>query len=165
MTTTSSPEHSRTFNWEDPLQYIDRGGTLSAADYLSALATGELPHQPFSVLMGMKIAEFEEGRVSFKVTPAEWHMNAWGVAHGGLVASLLDTAMAHAVHSAGGFGTTLELKVNYLRPATVQTSELTGTGTVIHRGKTVATTEGRVTDAEGKLYAHGTSTCMLLGTD
>lgn len=156
---------SRTFEWVNPREYVEEGSALGALEYMAAMATGDLPHQPFAVLMGMTVSEYEEGKVSFKATPSEWHMNAWGVAHGGLLASLLDTAMAHAVHSAGGFGTTIELKVNYLRPVTMQTPELTGTGTVVHQGKTIATAEARVSDAEGKLYAHGTSTCMLLKAD
>lgn len=84
--------------------------------------------------------------------------------HGGLAATLCDSAMACAVYSslpAGTDYTTLELKVNYLRPLTVQTGRVLCEGTVIHEGGRVATAEARVTDAGGKLYAHATSTCML----
>jgi uncharacterized protein (TIGR00369 family) len=89
--------------------------------------------------------------------------------HGGLAATLLDSAMGCAVHStlpAGKGYTTLELKVNFTRPITSDTGRIVCEGTVVHRGGRVATAEGRViAERSGKLLAHGTATCLILSLD
>jgi uncharacterized protein (TIGR00369 family) len=88
-----------------------------------------------------------------------------GTVHGGLAATLLDSAMGCAVHSTlpdGSGYTTLELKVNYTRPITVATGRILCEGTVVHRGGRVATAEGRLwAERSGKLLAHGTTTCLI----
>jgi uncharacterized protein (TIGR00369 family) len=106
-----------------------------------------------------------EGRVVFSAEPAEYHYNPLGTVHGGIAATLLDSAMGCAVQSllpAGTGYTTLEIKVNYLRPITSATGPVTCEGKIIHLGGRVATAEARLSDATGKLYAHGTTTCILL---
>ncbi|MBC8075392.1 MAG: PaaI family thioesterase, partial [Chloroflexales bacterium] len=98
-------------------------------------------------------------------TPAEYHYNPIGSVHGGVAATLCDSAMACAIHTtlpAGVGYTTLELKVNFVRPITVQTGRVTCEGTLIHMGGRVATAEARLTDASGALYAHATTTCLVL---
>jgi uncharacterized protein (TIGR00369 family) len=115
--------------------------------------------------MGMWIEEVSEGHVVFAAEPAEYHYNPIGTVHGGVAATLLDSALGCAVHSslpAGTRYTTLQLNVNYLRPITGKTETLYCEGNVIHVGGRVATAEGRLTDTEGKLYAHGTTTCIIL---
>lgn len=100
----------------------------------------------------------------FACEPAEYHYNPIGTVHGGLASTLLDSAMGCAVHStlpAGAGYTTLELKVNMLRPIAVSTGRLLCEGRTVHVGGRVATAEGRLTDEAGKLYAHATTTCML----
>src|SRR5438067_1988237 len=156
---------TRTITWEDPMPAVERGRTMSGLEYLKALQGGELPLPPIAVLMGMEITEVSEGRVVFSAEPAEYHYNPLGVVHGGVAATLLDSAMGCAVQSVlphGAGYTTLELKVNYLRPMTGATGIVYCEGKVIHVGGRIATAEARLTDTSGKLYAHGTTTCILL---
>jgi uncharacterized protein (TIGR00369 family) len=145
---------------------------------LRAIAAGELAGAPIADLMGFEAAEAEEGRVVFACVPREQHLGGsapygrsaayppmTGTVHGGLAATLLDSAMGCAVHSTlpdGSGYTTLELKVNYTRPITVATGRILCEGTVVHRGGRVATAEGRLwAERSGKLLAHGTTTCLI----
>jgi uncharacterized protein (TIGR00369 family) len=115
--------------------------------------------------MGMRFVEIEEGRAVFACEPAEYHYNPLGVVHGGLAATLLDSAMGCAVHSTLPVGvsyTTIEIKVNYLRALTSETGAVRAEGRVIKVGGRVAIAEGRVVDEAGNLYAHGTTTCLIL---
>jgi uncharacterized protein (TIGR00369 family) len=156
---------TRVISWEDPMAAVETGKTISGIEYLKALQSGELPPPPIAVLMGMWITEVSEGRVVFAAEPAEYHYNPLGTVHGGVMATLLDSALGCAVQSmlpAGISYTTLELKVNYLRPITTKTGTVYCEGKIIYVGGRVATAEGRLTDAAGKLYAHGTTTCIIL---
>ena len=156
---------TREIIWEDPTAAVQTGKTISGIAYLKALQSGELPPPPIAELMGMWIAEVSEGRVVFSLEPAEYHYNPLGTVHGGVMATLLDSAMGCVVQSmlpAGTSYTTLELKVNYLRPITSKTGIVYCEGKIIHVGGRVATAEGRLTGADGKLYAHGTTTCIIL---
>jgi uncharacterized protein (TIGR00369 family) len=159
----------RTVSWEDPVASASRGAGLAGIDYLKAIAAGEIPPPPIAVLLGFELEEVEEGRAVFAVTPSEFHYNPIGVVHGGLAATLLDSSMGCAVHStlpAGVAYTTLEFKVNFARAITGDTGRILCESTLIHRGRTVATAEGRVTaEASGKLLAHGTTTCLLFGAN
>jgi uncharacterized protein (TIGR00369 family) len=156
----------RTVTWDDPVASATRGAGLSGIEYLHAIAAAEIPPPPMAVLLGFELVEVEEGRAVFAVTPGEFHYNPIGVVHGGLAATLLDSAMGCAVHStlpAGAAYTTLEVNVNFARAITGDTGRVLCEATLIHRGRTVATAEGRVTaEATGKLLAHGTTTCLLL---
>lgn len=156
---------SRIISWEDPTPAVQKSKTMSGLQYLQALQVGDFPVPPIAALLGMEIAEVSEGRVVFAAEPGEYEYNPIGVVHGGIAATLLDSAMGCAVHStlpAGTAYTTLELKVNYLRPLTSNTGVVHCEGKVIHAGGRVATAEGRLTDASGKLYAHGTTTCIIM---
>jgi uncharacterized protein (TIGR00369 family) len=163
--TNLQTSRTRTISWEDPTEAVYTGKTISGIAYLRALQSGELPPPPIAVLMGMWIAEVSEGRVVFAAEPTEYHYNPLGTVHGGVMATLLDSALGCAVQSmlpAGTSYTTLELKVNYLRPITTKTGTVYAEGKLIHLGGRIATAEGRLTDADGKLYAHGTTTCIIL---
>jgi len=106
----------------------------------------------------------EKGKVIFSIVPQEFHYNPIGSVHGGVFCTMLDSALACAIHStlpAGTGYTTLELKVNFIRPLTLKTGKVLAIGTLVHVGRSVATAEGRIVDEEGKLYAHATTTCML----
>jgi uncharacterized protein (TIGR00369 family) len=106
-----------------------------------------------------------EGGATFAVNPAEYHYNPIGAVHGGLAATLLDSAMGCAIHStlpAGASYTTLEIKVNFVRPMTAETGRVRCEAKIIHVGGRTATAEGRIIDDAGKLYAHGTTTCLVL---
>jgi uncharacterized protein (TIGR00369 family) len=159
----------RTIAWDDPVAAAAAGAGLSGLEYLQRIAAGEIPPPPIAVLLGFELVTVEEGRAVFAVTPQEFHYNPIGVVHGGLAATLLDSAMGCAVHStlpAGMAYTTLEFKVNFARAITRDTGRVVCEGTLVHRGRTVATAEGRVTAADGgKLLAHGTATCLLFGAN
>ncbi len=155
---------TRTYGWSDPAPGAAAARGMSGLEYLHAIARGELPRPPIMDTLGIDGAEFEAGRAVFTVVPAEYHYNAIGVVHGGLAATLADSALGCAVHStlpAGAGYTTLELKVNFVRPLTTETGRISCEAKVIHAGGRVATAEARVTDADGKLYAHATTTCMI----
>lgn len=155
---------TRTIRWEDPKALAEVGRGLSGLEYLRKIVAGGLPPPPIGVLMNSGISELSEGRAVFTVEPAEYHYNPIGVVHGGLAATLLDSAMGCAVHStlpAGAAYTTLEIKVNYIRPMTAETGKVRCEANIIHVGGRTATAEGRVLDEEGKLYAHGTTTCII----
>jgi uncharacterized protein (TIGR00369 family) len=163
--TNLQASRTRVITWEDPTVAVQTGKTISGIAYLRALQSGELPPPPIAVLMGMWITEVSEGRVVFAAEPSEYHYNPLGTVHGGVMATLLDSALGCAVQSmlpAATTFTTLELKVNYLRPITAKTGTVYCEGKIIHVGGRIATAEGRLTDAGGKLYAHGTTTCIIL---
>lgn len=162
--TNLQASRTRVVTWEDPTAAVEMGKTISGIAYLKALQSGELPPPPIAVLLGMWISEVSEGRVVFAAEPAEFHTNPLGTMHGGVMATLLDSALACAIQSmlpAGTGCSTLELKVNYLRPITANTGTVYCEGKIIHIGGRTATAEGRLTDAGGKLYAHGTTTCII----
>ncbi len=164
MSAEKEGARTRTVSWEDPRALAEAGRGVSGLEFLQRVASGELPRPPISALMNFGLAELGEGWAVFTVEPAEYHYNPIGVVHGGLAATLLDSAMGCAVHStlpAGAGYTTLEFKVNFLRPLTAETGEVRCEARVIHVGGRTATAEGRVTDAGGKLYAHGTTTCII----
>ena len=165
MSDLQETRRTRTITWEDPTISAKKGRAMSGLDYLRAIQTGELPPPPIAVLMNMDIAIIEEGRVVFTSEPAEYHYNPIGSVHGGFAATLLDSALGCAVQTmlpAGVGYTTLEIKVNYLRPMTSSTGTVYSEGKIIYSGGRIATAEGRITDASGKLYAHATTTCIIL---
>jgi uncharacterized protein (TIGR00369 family) len=138
---------------------------MSGLEFLQSIISGELPIPPIAATLGFRLAQAVAGRVVFVAQPAEYHYNPIGVVHGGLAATLLDSCMSCAIQStlpAGVVYTTLELKVNFIRPITLGTGELRSEGTVVHAGSMTATAEGRLVDQAGKLYAHGTTTCIIL---
>jgi uncharacterized protein (TIGR00369 family) len=165
--TPAAPARMRTVTWEDPLASARAGATLSGIDYLRAVAQGKLPPPPIALLLGFDIEEVEEGRVVFIAETGEHQYNPIGVVHGGLAATLLDSAMGCAVHSLlpqGRGYTTLEIKVNYVRAIKLESGTLRAIGTVVHMGGKIATAEARLLDGDGRLCAHATTTCMLFGT-
>jgi uncharacterized protein (TIGR00369 family) len=116
-------------------------------------------------LLGMRFDDVDNGRIVISLDTRPDFANPLGAVHGGIAATLLDSAMGCAVHTtlpAGVGYTTLELKVNYIRAAQTDGTTLTAEGTVIHAGRRTATAEGKVTDDRGKLIAHATTTCLIL---
>jgi len=157
---------SLTVSWDDPQAAHNAGLKLGGIDYLRELIAGRIALPPIMKLLGFRFAKVEEGLVVFECEPGEQHYNAIGVVHGGLAMTLLDSAMGCCVHTRlpldKGYST-LEVKVNLVRAITAQTGTIRATGRVIHFGGRTATAEARLEDAEGKLYAHGTTTCILFG--
>ena len=132
--------------------------------FLRAIIDGTLPQPPISQTLGFHLVEAEPGRAVFAGEPERRHYNPIGSVHGVFAATLLDSALGCAIFSTlkqGDTWTTLELKLNYVRAMTAETGLVRAEGRVIHRGRTVATSEGDLKDAAGKLYAHATTTCMI----
>lgn len=155
---------TRTITWQDPIPGAQAGARMAGLDYLRAMARGELPPPPMMATLGFAMGEVEEGRVVFYADPDEYHYNPIGVVHGGLAATMADSVMGCAVHStlpAGAGYTTLEFKINFVRPLTRDTGRVFCEGRTIHVGGRVATAEAKLTDGEGRLYAHATTTCMV----
>ena len=132
--------------------------------FLKAIIDGTVPNPPISETLGFHLAEVDKGRAVFEGLPEYRHYNPIGTVHGGLAATLLDSALGCAIFSTlakGEAWTTLELKLNLVRPITADTGVIRAEGRIIHRGRTVATSEGTVKDRAGKLYAHASTTCMI----
>jgi uncharacterized protein (TIGR00369 family) len=160
----SDDVRTRTVTWADPAVHAWRASSGPGLEILKKVIAKELPSAPMASLMGYELVEAAEGRAVFTVTPAEFHYNPAGHVHGGFAATLLDSAMGCAVYTTvdeGSTYTTVELKVNYLRPITVATGLVTAVGTLLHRGRRTAMAEGRLEDASGKLLAHATTTCLI----
>jgi len=157
---------SLTVTWKDPMAMAQAARGMSGIDFLRGVRDGTIQPAPIQELIGMTLAEIEPGRAVWEVVPAEQHYNPIGVVHAGVAATLLDSAMACAVHSTIPLGkgyTTLEFKLNLVRAVTIKSGRLRAIGKVVHGGKTTATAEGRLEDAAGALYAHATTTCIILG--
>ena len=132
--------------------------------FLKAIIDGTVPNPPISELLGFHLVEAETGRAAFEGVPEFRHYNPIGTVHGGIAATLLDSALGCAIFSTiakGEAWTTLELKLNFVRPLSKDTGLVRAEGRVVHRGRTVATSEGDLKDRAGKLYAHATTTCMI----
>lgn len=161
-------ERTRTVTWSDPSLGITAATTLSGLEYLRAMARGDAPPPPLSLLMGFKLDVIEEGRVTIIVVPEEYHYNPFGVAHGGFAATLFDSSLGCAVQTLlppAHAAPTLQIQTNFVRPITIASGQLTCTGEVLHLGKKTATAEGKLTDASGRLYAHATGTFLIAGPE
>jgi len=168
MHTVDDPSlRTKTLTWHDPLPSLGEAASLSGLEYMRKLVAGELPPPPIAVLLGMSVAEVDEGRAVFEAEPGEHHYNPIGSVHGGFAATLLDSALGCAVHTtlpAGVGYTTLDLQVRYARGITVDTGTVRCEARVLHSGRRSAIAEAELTAvATGKLLAHGTTTCAILG--
>ena len=140
--------------------------SMSGLEFFEGIIAGRFPRPPISAVLDFEVVSAERGFVVFKGEPAFDFYNPLGSVHGGWTATLLDSCMGCAVHSmleAGQGYTTLELKVNFVRPITADTGTLFAEGRIINPGRTVATSEGKLVDPSGRIYAHATSTCLILG--
>ncbi len=157
-------ERTRTIVWQDPAPFRGTIAALSGLEYLRAMVRGEIPLPPIAALINYQLTGADEGHVIFEFTPEEYHFNPFGSTHGGIASAMIDSATACAVHStlpAGTGFTTLEIKVNFVRPITIESGRMRCEGRVVHEGARTATAGATVMDREGKLYAHGTSTCFI----
>ena len=156
---------TRTITWKDPDPTAAAAQRLGGLEFLRTMIAGELPPPPIAETLGFRLSEVDQGRAVFDAVPAEYQYNPIGVVHGGVAATLLDSAMTCAIQTmlpAGVGCTTLEIKVNYLRPITRDTGPLRCEAKVLHLGGRIGTAEGKLLDHGGKLYAHGTTTCIIL---
>jgi uncharacterized protein (TIGR00369 family) len=142
----------------------ERQKTMSGLEFVKGLASGELPLNTMAQTLGYDVVEAESGRVAITLHPSGAHLNPSGTVHGGLTATLLDSCMGLAIRSMldKGIGsTTLEFKISLVRAITLETGQIRAEGIVLNCGRRVGTAEGRVTDARGRLLAHGTTTCLI----
>ena len=154
----------RSYQWQDPAVPAAAAPALAGLDFLRAIADGTLPAPPVARTLGFDVAAVEPGRVVFKFTPAEYHYNPIGSVHGGVLATMCDSACGCAVHSmlpAGAAYTSQDLTVKFLRPVTASTGTLWCEGTVIHLGSRTALAQASLSDAGGRRYAHATSSCLI----
>ena len=151
---------TRTYGTVSPEQQKD----MSGLEFVRGLASGALPLNTIAQTLGYDVVEADKGCVVIALDPTGAHLNPWGTVHGGLTATLLDSCMGLAIQSMleKGFGsTTLEFKISLVRAITLETGRIRAEGKILNCGKRVGTAEGRVTDAAGRLLAHGTTTCLI----
>lgn len=143
---------------------VDQLRELDGLDLFRGIIAGRIPAPPITETMGFWLKEAEPGRVVFAARPERRHYNPIGSVHGGFAATLLDSAMSCAVHThlkKGSGYTTVEFKVNFVRPIMDTTGTVICEGRSINVGSRIGTAEGRIIDESGKLYAHGTTTCLI----
>ena len=151
----------------DPVETARNLVQLDGLTAMRAMIAGELPPPPIATLMGFELVEVEEGRVVFAVVPDDRHYNPIGTVHGGLAATLIDSATGCAVHTtlpAGTGYTTTDVQVRFVRPITRDTGRIECIGEVVHRGRTLATAEAKVVAGE-RLLAHGSASLLILPSD
>jgi uncharacterized protein (TIGR00369 family) len=161
----AAPLSHRDVTWQDPLVSAALARDLSGLDFLRGIAAGQIPPAPIAALLGMTVVHVEPGRVTFGLDVGEHLYNPIGSVHGGVFCTLLDSAMGCAVHASldrGQAYTTLELKVNIVKALTLKTPSVVATGQVISAGRRVVTASGQITGPDGTLYAHATTTCLVL---
>lgn len=163
--TATPPTRSLSFAWDDPNPNRAALRALPGLESIRAIQDGRIQPMPFAQVMGLSIPQAERGRVTFSFHPSELWENPMGTLHGGAIGTLLDSAMGMAVLSTLDQGvsyTTLEYKVNFMRPVLSTTGEVFAEGAVLHEGRSQAVVEARLTDANGKLFAMASSTCAIL---
>jgi uncharacterized protein (TIGR00369 family) len=159
------PTRERTCSWGDPAASAGAARTSAGLAVMQALARGELPAPPIIATLGFRLDSVEAGRVQFSFEPAEYHYNPIGSVHGGVYATLLDSATGCAVHSmlpAGVGYTSLDLTVKFLRPITVDTGRVRCTGTVPHLGGRTALAQAELRDPEDRLLGTAVSSILLI---
>ncbi|GAB3566554.1 PaaI family thioesterase [Spelaeicoccus albus] len=153
-----------TVQWEDPADGLAVMAELDGFDYLTKMAAREVPAAPIAAHIGMDILDVGHGTVTFSCRPDESHGNPMGAVHGGLVCTLLDSALGCATHTtlpAGTGYTSIEIKVNYLRPVMADSGPLVCTGRVTKPGRRVAFAEGDVADKNGKVVATASGSLLV----
>lgn len=162
--TAADPARERTHRWEDPRRTAAAALDVDGLTFLRMLASGEVPAAPIVGTLGMTLEEVEHGRVVFGLEPGEFHVNPIGSVHGGVYATLLDSAAGCAVHStlpAGTRYTSLDLSVKFLRPLSAGSGPVRCEGLVVHGGGRTTLAEARLFDGAGRLAAHATSSCLI----
>lgn len=158
-------DRTRTYSWEDTSTGLEAQKSLSGLEFLQQLLAGALPAPPIAKTLDFTITEVSRGRARFSVQPEEFHYNPIGMVHGGLAATLLDTAMGCAVHSVleKGVGyTTVDLHVTYVKALRHTARGVHCIGNVVHEGGRIVTASGELRDGDNVLYAHAITTCLLL---
>lgn len=156
---------SRTVSWNDPKTRVPDAENLTGRQYLEMWRDGTAPNPPFAELIGLTLAEVHEGRVVFTITPEEFLYNGIGFMHGGVTATLIDSAIGCSILTLmppGKAAVTLDLHVRYYKPIQAESGLLRCEGAILNIGRTTAAAEARLVDANGRLYASGTSACAIV---
>ncbi len=159
-----APVRERRISWTDPAVLAADAGTSGGLSFLEKIVSGELPPPPVAALLEMRLVGVERGKAVFAMTPAEYMFNPIGSVHGGMIATILDSAIGCAVQTtlpAGAVYTSIDIQVRFLRAVTLSSGEVTATGTVVHGGRRLATGEAVLHDAAGRICATATSSCMI----
>ncbi|MFC8661699.1 PaaI family thioesterase [Streptomyces sp. NPDC057199] len=155
---------TRTYEWEDPAILAEAAGRMAGIDFLREVQAGRLPAPPIGCSMDFALDEVEPGMAVFSLMPGEEHYNPIGSVHGGIFATLLDSAAGCAVQSTlpqGMAYTSLDLTVKFLRRITVDTGRVRAIGTIVNQGRQTALAQAQLVDAKDRLLAHATSSCLL----
>ena len=158
-------KHERTYRWADPAEIMAAAQGQSGLDLMRAMAEGRVPPPPVGSLIGVNGFTAEKGKVTMGFDPAEFHYNALGTVHGGVIATVVDMVLGSAVHStlkAGQGFTTLTLELKYHRAVTAKSGRLTAVAEVVTRGREIVTAEAKLIDKNDRLFANATSTLMIL---
>ncbi|NUS52125.1 MAG: PaaI family thioesterase [Nocardioidaceae bacterium] len=162
--TEQAVSRSRSTTWEDPAITAAQLGRTSGLEMLEAVRDGRLPAPPIAATLGFGLDVVEDGRAVFSLEPAEHHYNPIGSVHGGVFATLLDSAAGCAVHStlpAGSGYTSVDLNVKFVRGITAATGRVVAEGVVVNRGRRLVLAEARLVDGDGRLLATATSSCLV----
>jgi uncharacterized protein (TIGR00369 family) len=156
----------RTFSWTDPRSVAAAARGADGLTFLKSIAGRGRPQAaPIAECLAFELVEVEAGRTVFEVTASEFHYNPIGTVHGGLVATLCDSAIGAAVHSTlerGQGYTSIDLQVRFLKAVTAETGRLRCEGKVVHRGSRIVLGEAQLLDDQGKVYARASSSCLIL---
>ena len=158
-------KHTRTISWHDPKANMRDAASISGLDYLRTIRAGKREPPPVARLIGYRVAEVENGFAAFELEPAEYHYNPFATVHGGIVTTLMDTAMTACVLPTlekGYTCSTVEIKVNFVRSVSEKTGPIRCEARPVHVGKRLATVEAQVKDTAGNILAHGISTCSII---
>ena len=158
-------KNERTYRWADPAEIAAAAAGRSGLELLGLMAEGKVPPPPVGSLIGVTDFVATKGKVSCGFDPAEFHYNALGTVHGGVIATVIDIVLGSAVHStlkAGQGFTTLTLELKYHRAVTAKSGRLTATAEVVTRGREIVTAEAKLLDKNDRLFAAATSTLMIL---
>lgn len=157
-------QHEATIVWRDSAEGLAALPELSGIEFMSRIAGGELPGAPMASHFAMDVVEVGPGTVTFRCRPDESHYNPIGTVHGGLICTLLGSALGCATHTtlpAGTGYTSIEIKVNFLRPVTIDSGPLLCKGRVTKPGRRVAFAEGEVIDSHGKVVASASGSLLI----
>jgi uncharacterized protein (TIGR00369 family) len=161
-------DRTRTYQWGDPAVSAAAARQLDGLAFFREIAAGTLPPPPIMSTLGFEAVSFDPGKAVFAFEPTEYQYNPIGSVHGGVYATLCDSACGCAVHTllpAGAYYTSLDLSVRFIRPITSTTGRLVCEGTVENIGGRTALATARLTNADGKLFAHATSNCLIFRPD
>lgn len=165
MSDTPATSRSRSYAWGDTKSAAAGARNTSGKDYLTAIMEGRAPAAPMADTLDFRLAEVDDGRVVFVCTPSEFHYNPIGSVHGGLAATLIDSATGCAVHTtlpAGAGYVTINFSVDLIKGIGDNCGELRCEGRVVRSGGRVAVADAEVKGPDGTLYARGTATCLVM---